>query len=133
MASASISPSGSISRSISPSRSVSPSGSISPSASISPSPSIGIESIRKDSAVRQLQQKQVNDFSGKRLILPTCTSLPATGFEGEVKVLVSGGTISFYIWSNGDKAWIGTQFASPSASRSPSKSISPSASVSPST
>jgi hypothetical protein len=86
------------------SASISPS--VSPSASISPSPSVGIESVRMDSAVRQIQQKQVNNFSGKRLVFPTCTSLPTTGFEGEVEVLVSGGTVALYIWSDGDADWV---------------------------
>ncbi len=46
------------------------------------------ESIRRDSAVRQIEQKEVQDWSGKRVVLPRGTTLPATGLEGEMFVKV---------------------------------------------
>jgi hypothetical protein len=45
------------------------------------------ESVRKDSAERQLKQKEIVDWSGKRFVLPRGTTLPATGLPGEVFVL----------------------------------------------
>ena len=32
------------------------------------------ESVRKDSAVREIEQKEVQDWSGKRLVLPRGTT-----------------------------------------------------------
>lgn len=66
-----------------------------------------IESVRKDSAVRQIQQKQINDFSGKRFILPRVTALPTVGLPSEVVVLiVAGSSDKLYIWDDGASAWI---------------------------
>jgi len=65
------------------------------------------ESVRKDSAVRQIQEKQINDFSGKRLVLPLVTSLPTRGLPGEVVILiVAGGSDKLYIWDDGAGAWV---------------------------
>lgn len=64
------------------------------------------ESVRRDSAVRQIQQKQINDFSGKRLVFPVVTSLPTKGLPGEVVVLDNGVTSKLYIWDNNTEAWI---------------------------
>lgn len=45
------------------------------------------ESVRKDSAERQLKQKETVDWSGKRFVPPRGTTLPTTGLPNEVFVL----------------------------------------------
>lgn len=45
-----------------------------------------IESVRKDSASRDLKQKEVIDWSGKRVVLPRGTTLPTDGLPDEVFV-----------------------------------------------
>lgn len=47
------------------------------------------ERIRIDSAVREVKKnKEVQDWGGKRVILPKGTTLPPVGIDGEVFVLV---------------------------------------------
>ncbi len=46
------------------------------------------ESIRKDSAKRQVDPKTVNDWSGRRFIPPKGSTLPADGIDGEVFMLI---------------------------------------------
>ena len=60
------------------------------------------ESVRKDTANRKADEKQINDWSGKRVVLPRGTTLPTTGFPGEVFVLIrSGQKDQVYIYDDG--------------------------------
>ena len=47
------------------------------------------ESVRRDSAARQIEHKEVVDWSGKRFVLPRGTTLPASGLSGEVFLKVN--------------------------------------------
>ncbi len=65
------------------------------------------ESVRRDSAARQIEQKEKVDWSGKRLVLPRGTTLPASGLPGEVFVkIVDAGTDKLVIWDNGLDHWV---------------------------
>lgn len=65
-----------------------------------------IESVRKDSAERQIEQKQINDWSGKRVVLPRGTTLPPTGLPAEVFVLVdNSGRDKLYIYDESAGDW----------------------------
>jgi hypothetical protein len=64
------------------------------------------ESVRKDSRVRQIEQKQIIDWSGKRVILPRGTTLPAVGVDGEMFIkIVVGGHNKLLTWDEGVNNW----------------------------
>lgn len=66
------------------------------------------ESIRGDSAQRQIEGKQINDWSGKRFVPPRGTTLPAisTALPGELFVLVKDADIDqLYIFDNSVNNW----------------------------
>ena len=59
------------------------------------------ESIRKDSARRKVDDRQINDWSGRRLILPRGTTLPTEGLPGEVFVKINDASKDqMYIWDD---------------------------------
>jgi len=65
------------------------------------------ESVRIDSAVRQIQQKQVQDWSGKRVVLPRGATLPTSGLSGEVFIkIVAAGNDELYIWDENVDDWV---------------------------
>lgn len=70
------------------------------------------ESVRKDSAKRQIEERQIIDWSGKRIILPKGTTLPALGsgvtyIDGEVFVLVKpSGVNQLYEFDESVNNWI---------------------------
>lgn len=66
-----------------------------------------VESIRKDSAVRQVQQKEIVDWSGKRFVPPRGTTLPAMGLPGEIFVLERTSPLrdQVYMWDAEYNNW----------------------------
>lgn len=59
------------------------------------------ESIRQDKAKKGASQKQLEDWSGRRMILPKGTTLPADGIAGEVFVLIKDSSHDqMYIWDD---------------------------------
>lgn len=66
------------------------------------------ESVRKDSAKRQIDQRQIIDWSGKRIILPRGTTLPASGLPAEVFVKENTAPIpdNLYIWDDDMGNWV---------------------------
>lgn len=64
------------------------------------------ESVRADSAQRQVQQKQINDWSGKRFVPPRGTVLPATGLPGELFTLIrDADKDQLYIYDESEGNW----------------------------
>ena len=49
------------------------------------------ESVRKDSSARQLEEKEIVDWSGKRFVPPRGTTLPSNPRESELFVKIVGG------------------------------------------
>ena len=66
------------------------------------------ESVRIDRAKRELEQRQVGDWSGKRIVLPRGTTLPASGFPSEVFVLQRGSPNpdQLFIWDDTVTNWV---------------------------
>lgn len=65
------------------------------------------ESVRRDSAVRQIKQKEIQDWSGKRVILPRGTTLPASGLDGEMFVkIVAAGHNQLYTYDEEINNWV---------------------------
>lgn len=65
------------------------------------------ESVRRDSAIRQIREKEIQDWSGKRVILPRGTTLPATGLPGEVFVKIEeAGIDNLYIFDESVNNWV---------------------------
>lgn len=44
------------------------------------------EKVRGDQGKREIEQREILDWSGKRVVLPRGTTLPSTGLPGEVFV-----------------------------------------------
>jgi len=66
------------------------------------------ESVRGDAVDRQIERKQIKDWSGKRLVLPRGTTLPAVGtaLSGEVFVLIKdAGVDQLYIFDDSVNNW----------------------------
>lgn len=64
------------------------------------------ESVREDSASRQIEQKQVYDWGGKRFVPPRGVTLPAVGLPGEVFVLVRGSLPDqLYLYDDDASSW----------------------------
>ena len=65
------------------------------------------ESVRRDSAARQIEQKEKVDWSGKRVVMPRGTTLPASGLPGEVFVkVVAAGTDKWCVWDSNLDHWV---------------------------
>lgn len=67
------------------------------------------ESVRKDSSERQLNQKEVVDWSGKRFVLPRGTTLPpvAGALPGEIAVLIKdAGRDQLYQFDQSQNNWV---------------------------
>ncbi len=66
------------------------------------------ESVRKDSAERQLKEKEIVDWSGKRLVLPRGTTLPASGLPGEVFIKQNTHPVAddLYIYDDDRGNWV---------------------------
>ncbi len=67
-----------------------------------------IESVRIDSATRDLKQKEIRDWSGKRFVPPRGTTLPAVigALPSEMFVLIkSGGIDQLYIFDESLNNW----------------------------
>lgn len=67
------------------------------------------ESVRGDSASREVKQKEILDWSGKRVVLSRGTTLPAiTGaLPGETFILQRvGASDQLYIFDDGQNNWI---------------------------
>lgn len=69
------------------------------------------ESVRKDSSARQLEKKDIVDWSGKRLVLPRGTTLPPSGRAGEIFVRTFVGGAILSVWDDSAEHWstVGTQ------------------------
>ena len=65
------------------------------------------ESVRRDSAKRGVEQKEIDDWSGRRVVLPRGTTLPATGLPGEAFVLIKAGAQNqLYTYDDGMGQWV---------------------------
>ena len=65
------------------------------------------ESVRQDSSKRGIEKKEIDDWSGRRVVLPRGTTLPATGLPGEVFVLENASGIDdLYIWDDSMNNWV---------------------------
>ena len=68
------------------------------------------ESVRKDSAKREIEERAVVDWSGKRFVLPRGTTLPTTSgrLPGEVFVLQKGSPNpdQMYIFDDTVNNWV---------------------------
>ena len=63
------------------------------------------ESVRQDSSKRGIEKKEI--WSGRRVVLPRGTTLPATGLPGEVFVLENASGIDdLYIWDDSMNNWV---------------------------
>ncbi len=66
-----------------------------------------IESMRGDSAARQVEGKEINDWSGKRVVLPRGTTLPASGLSGEVFVKINDAAADqMFVRDNNLDRWV---------------------------
>ncbi len=64
------------------------------------------ESVRQDTASRRVTPKQIQDWGGRRVILPKGTTLPAEGVSGEVFVLIKdAGIDQMYIFDESESHW----------------------------
>ena len=64
------------------------------------------ESVRKDSAKRGADKKEIIDWSGKRVVLPRGTTLPATGLPSEIFVRLQAGEDQLFIFDGGLDRWV---------------------------
>lgn len=66
------------------------------------------ESVRKDSADRNVRTKEILDWSGKRVVLPRGTTLPTTGLPAEVFVKENTAPTpdNMYIWDSDMNNWV---------------------------
>lgn len=67
-----------------------------------------IESVRVDRQKRQLEQRENIDWSGKNVVLPRGTSLPASGIPGQIFALEKAGATKdkLMLFDGGLNNWI---------------------------
>ena len=66
-----------------------------------------IESVRKDSSARQLEEKEIIDWSGKRLVLPRGTTLPSSPRPAEIfTVIKDADTDQVMIYDESLSQWL---------------------------
>ena len=65
------------------------------------------QSIRRDSAARQIQEKEIVDWSGKRFVPPRGTTLPASGLPAEIFVKVNAAAEDqLFVWDSNLDRWV---------------------------